>query len=178
MSSFNWKSALGTIAPMIGAAVTGGSPFGAMAVNLALDALGITPERGDEEQQIAQAMKNLTPEQVVALRMGEKQWLAKMRELDIREEDLAVSNTKDARLMAREKGMMPQVILSAVFLSGYLVILGLIATGHVDVGESMKEVFILLLGLLVREIPTVMQFWFGSSAGSKGKSVDLANMVK
>ena len=72
------------------------------------------------------------------------------------------------------KGMMPQLLLSFLFVVGYFIILSLIATGSLTISAALKDVFILMLGLLVREIPTIMQFWFGSSVGSKKKSDELS----
>jgi hypothetical protein len=40
------------------------------------------------------------------------------------------------------------------------------------------EAVTFMLGALFREIPTIMQFWFGSSSGSKEKSGALENFLK
>ncbi len=64
----------------------------------------------------------------------------------------------------------PQIILSAVFIVGYFFILGLLVSGTLMISSEVKETVILLIGLLTREVPTIMQFWFGSSSGSKDKT--------
>jgi len=41
---------------------------------------------------------------------------------------------------------------------------------HYIASSDIKDTVILLIGLLTREVPTIMQFWFGSSSGSKDKT--------
>ena len=67
------------------------------------------------------------------------------------------------------KNKIPQILLSILFIIGYFTILALFILGIVRLSVEFKDVIILLIGILTREIPTIMQFWFGSSSGSKDK---------
>lgn len=72
---------------------------------------------------------------------------------------------------------LPQIGLSVLFIAGYFLILYTLLTGGILIPESMKDTSILLLGILTREVPTIMQFWFGSSSGSKDKSEQMRNTL-
>lgn len=66
--------------------------------------------------------------------------------------------------------LLPLVMLSAVFLYFYFKVLILFVTGAADIPDHIKDVTLVLIGVMTREVPTIMQFWFGSSHGSKQKS--------
>jgi len=78
--SFDWKKTVKAIAPMIGTAI--GGPFGGMASAAITSVLGISPDSTDD--QISEAIKTASPEQLVALRKAEKGFKIKMKELDIK----------------------------------------------------------------------------------------------
>lgn len=165
--AFNWKSALSTIAPMLGTAI--GGPFGGMAASAALNLLGVEPEKGNEEAQLEQAIKGMTPEQAITLKMAEKNWVATMRELDIEEEQLHSEGRKDARKFATNTSIIPQVILSAIYTIGYFIVMYMFITGDVTVSEGIKSEFNMVLGVMTAAQIQIMNFWFGSSSGSKTK---------
>jgi hypothetical protein len=167
----SWKSTLSKMAPMIGTAV--GGPFGGMAASAALSVLGITPEKGAEETQLENAMLSMTPEQGLQLKMAEKEWLATMRELGLKEEDLHAKDRASARDMAVKTSIMPQVTLSALYTAGYFTVLYMFLTGGVNVADSVKTEFNLVLGVLTAGQVQIMNFWFGSSSGSKEKTSKL-----
>ena len=66
--------------------------------------------------------------------------------------------------------LIPLIILSTVFLVFYFKILLLFVTGDISPKSEYKDVLLILIGILTREVPTIMQFWFGSSHGSKQKT--------
>ena len=68
--------------------------------------------------------------------------------------------------------MKPQMLISATFLGGYFLILGLRMAG---VFESQEDrVVDNLLTALTYGVPLILAFWFGSTAGSSTKSALLA----
>lgn len=165
--AFNWKSALSTVAPMIGTAI--GGPFGGMAANAALSLLGVEPEEGNEEVQLEQAIKGMTAEQAIKLKQAEKDWVATMRELEIKEESLHSEGRKDARKFAANTSILPQVILSALYTIGYFVVMYMFITGGVTIADGIKSEFNMVLGVMTAAQIQIMNFWFGSSSGSKSK---------
>lgn len=168
MAGFDWKQTLATVAPMIASAV--GSPVAGMAVSAGLSALGITPQPGSEEQQLAEAMKTATPEQFAALKQAELQFQKDMKSLDI---DLAKINQADrasARQMFAAGGKTAQIILSVVYTIAYGVVLYCFMTGQIKVPSDQQVLFGSLIGILTAAQVQILNFWFGSSAGSKDKT--------
>lgn len=158
------KGVIGAIAPTLGTAL--GGPLGGLAAQVLVGALGIEPDKVD--QMIAQQ----SPEIMQKLRVADQEFAVKMRELDLREEDLANQDRQGARELFRVN-QSPQIILSAVFVLGYFVVLWAMLAGSVSILPDLKDVVLVLIGLITREFPTIMQFWFGSSTGSKIKDAKL-----
>ena len=174
MGDFDWKNMLGNIAPMLGTAV--GGPFGAMAGQLLGNAL-----LGDEnatEAQIQQAMATASPETIAKIKTAELQFKATMKELDIKEQDLYLKDTQDARAMATKTGLVPQMVLSSLFIFGYFVLVIILFSGQIKIDDSIRDMSNILIGVMTANIPSIMQFWFGSSHGSKTKGTGVANGAK
>lgn len=162
----DWTKTLATIAPTIATAL--GGPMAGMAVKMATSALGIE----EDEKALQNAIVSGDPEIMLKLKQVEQDFMLKLEELNIERDKIHAKDRQSARgLFAIDK--RPQILLSGLFIIGYFIIIGVLLTGTVMVPDSMKEVIILLLGILTREIPTIMQFWFGSSSGSKDKAVEL-----
>jgi len=97
-----------------------------------------------------------------------------MKELGIREEELAYQDTAGARKLF-EINIWPQIVLSAFYTIGYFTVLILLMTKTIDLSADMQPTFNIILGVLTAAIPMILQFWFGSSTGSKEKTAKLAN---
>ncbi len=69
----------------------------------------------------------------------------------------------------RMKGA-PQLWLSLLFISGFLGILYIVFMGDIDLDGTMKDSAVMLLGILSAGVTQIMNFWFGSSLGSKEKT--------
>lgn len=167
----DWKSTLSKVAPMLGAAV--GGPFGGMAASAALSLLGIEPKKGKEESQLKQALVAMTPEQAIQLKMAEKNWLATMTELELKEEDLHAKDRASARDMASKTTIIPQMSLSVLYTVGYIAVLYMFLTGGVAIADATRSEFNMILGVLTAGQVQIMNFWFGSSSGSKEKTSKL-----
>lgn len=157
--SFDWKNMLGTVAPMLGTAI--GGPFGAMAGKMLGSAL--LDDEDATDAQIEQALMNASPETILKVKQAELNLTATMKELGIKEQDLHLKDRQNAREMAVKTSLVPQMVLSAVFITGYftiLVLMGIYPEFKVDP---------MTFGIITVSIPVIMQFWFGSSQGSKTK---------
>lgn len=166
---FDYKGLLAKVAPMIGGAI-GGGPFGAMAATAALEVLGLAPEKGKEEDQFKEALKTLTPDQAVKMKDAELKWKATMKELGIKEKDLHARDRASARDMAAKTSILPQAVLSGLYTIGYFMVLYMFLTGEVQIADSIKAEFGIVLGVLTAGQVQIMNFWFGSSSGSKDKN--------
>jgi len=174
VSDFDWKSIVRTIAPVLGGAI--GGPFGPVASRILSDTLLGKSDGTDAE--LSDAISNATPEQLAQLKKIDNDFEVQMAELGFKRAELHVRNTESARDMAAKTNYWPQVVLSSVFITGYVIILVGLMGGYITIPVLVKDTILLLLGLLVREIPTIMQFWFGSSSGSKEKTNAMANVNK
>ena len=67
------------------------------------------------------------------------------------------------------KNKIPQIALSVLFITGYFAVLWMLLSGEIMIQENIRDVSIVLLGILAREVSSIMSFWFGSSSGSKDK---------
>lgn len=66
--------------------------------------------------------------------------------------------------------MVPQLLLSALFICAYAALVYIIVMGDVETSDSMMPVLLIIVGSLTSSMTSVMSFWFGSSSGSKEKS--------
>ena len=166
--SFDWRSLLGTLAPNL--ALAFGGPLAGTATKFLANAL-----LGDEnanEDDIALALQMATPEQLAKLKEIDADFKVEMKKLDIDLVKIANADRDSARGLFKVN-MWPQILLSAFFVIGYFIILYSLISGAIVIAPAIKDTIILLLGILTREVPTIMQFWFGSSNGSKTKSYKL-----
>lgn len=155
------KGVIGAIAPTLGAAL--GGPLGALAGNVISAALG--------GKDVEQALIEQKPETLLALRKAEQDFVVKLEELGVERERISMADRASARDLAKVN-MKPQMLISATFLGGYFLILGLRMAG---VFESQEDrVVDNLLTALTYGVPLILAFWFGSTAGSSTKSALLA----
>jgi len=153
-----WKEILGSVAPKFATAL--GGPFAGVAAKAITSA--ILGEESDDPEKAIKAIESASPEQLLNLKKAEQDFAKAMRELDVDLEKVHADDRSSARDLAK-KGMFPQVILSVVFVVGYFIILYLKGTADFEIdGQTF--------GIITVSIPIIMQFWFGSSAGSKEKT--------
>jgi hypothetical protein len=138
-----------------------GGPLAGMAVTAIGEALGVSEPT---QQKIAKAITNgqLSGEQVVAIRAAEDALVVKLRELDIKAEELVVGDRKDARGMyvatrARTPAWLSWTIVgAALFLEGWILMYGVPPNADpVIIGR--------ILGTLDAALITVITFWLGSA---------------
>ncbi|MEW5248654.1 hypothetical protein [Microbulbifer discodermiae] len=162
----DWKAIVKSVAPTLGAAL--GGPVAGTAVKFLAGTL-----LGDEkatEQDIANTILTASPEQLLELRSLDSQFKLKMRELDINVYQLEVEDRKSARELGIKGGLWVQAVLSFVFISGYFFLTYLLFSGSVEVTPAFEQTGTLMLGVITGAIPMILQFWYGSSQGSKEKT--------
>lgn len=160
------KQLAGNLAPMVGTAI--GGPFGGIATKMVQQALGV-----DSEDAALQALES-DPEAVLKLKTAELNFKQFMREADIKEEELAVRDRASARELAAKTTLLPQMVLGGLYTVAYIGTLLLFITGNVSVDLEYKEMVIGLLGTLGAVQVQILNFFFGSSSGSKEKTFALA----
>ena len=165
----DWKKTLGALAPTLATAL--GGPLAGGAVKfLAGELLG---DENATEQELGDYVLGASAEDLAKIKKVDNDYDVRMKELDIDVVKISVENTKSAREMAKIN-MLPQIMLSILFVVGYFAIMLMMFTNYISPSESMKDPLLVLLGVMTREMPTIMQFWFGSSFGSKNKTEHLS----
>lgn len=164
MSGFDWRSVVKGVAPALGAAL--GGPFGGAATKFLAEKFLGNPDAN--ESDLADAIMSASPEKLIEIRKLDAEFKIRMRELDVDVFKVEIDDRKDARSLARVN-MTPQISLSVVYSLGYFALLYLFMTGQTEVATSLKSEFNIVLGVMTAAQASIMQFWFGSSAGSKSK---------
>lgn len=161
-----------TVAPTVAAAV--GGPLAGMAVRTISEALLGKPD--GTEQELAEAVKAATPEQLLALKQAEQSFAVRMRELDIDLERIAQADRASARdREVKTNDWTPKALAASVTI-GFFGVLGyMIANGLPTHGG---EALLVMLGTLGTAWGGIVSYYFGSSAGSREKTNAINQMVK
>jgi len=169
--SFDWKSTLATVAPAIAGLF--GTPLAGMAVKAGLTAFGITDtpsDPKDAESLLASKVQGATTKDLLALKEADNTFKLEMEKLNIARSKLDVDDRSNARDMAKTRGVLPQVLLSISYTIAYAVVLYFFMSGQIQVQPNQQVLFGSLIGILTSAQVGIMNFWFGSSAGSKQKT--------
>jgi F0F1-type ATP synthase assembly protein I len=167
------KQILKTVAPVLGMAV--GGPFGPIAGKLLADALGEKPpaNEGAMEALVQKAMAD--PALIVKLKEVDAQLETRLKELGVdiakveaEMQRTAVDNTKDARAMQVANKAKTPAILSAVVVIGNFAVIGYLLGWGTPQGLD-PMLLGRLLGTLDIAFGIVLNFWLGSSHGSRSK---------
>ena len=153
-----------TVAPSIATAV--GGPLAGMATRAISEALLGKPDGTEDE--LVEAAKNATPEQLLALKQAEQNFVIRMRELDVDLERIANQDRGSAREREIKTGdYTPKLLAAAVTFGFFGVLFWMIAYGlPVNGGEAM----LVMLGTLGTAWGAIVSYYFGSSAGSREKT--------
>lgn len=168
--AFDWKTIVRSVAPTLGAAL--GGPIGGVATKFLADKfLGNSDA---SEAELEQAIIGATPEQLATLKKLDNDFAIQMKKLDIDVFKLEVEDRKSAREMFKVN-IWPQVTLSAVFVIGYFWVLYLLVSNATiknmaAENQALFGILATVIGVLTAAIPQILNFWFGSSMGSKEKT--------
>lgn len=166
------KNVVGSVAPTLATAL--GGPFAGVAVKFLADKLGVD-DTGKVEDFLVSATQD--PDKLLELKKAEIEFRERLRELDIKEAELHVRDRESARDLAKERGQTIQAILSAAYTVGYFTTLWAILLGQINIPEAQVGLMNGLLGALGAAQLQILNFWFGSSRGSKDKSDAMARMI-
>ncbi|OPX57057.1 hypothetical protein SAMN02745127_02083 [Oceanospirillum multiglobuliferum] len=160
-----WQSLVKSVAPTIGAAL--GGPAGGMAVKFLADQLLGDSEASENE--VAKFIGSASHEQLLQLKQLDQQFAIRMRELDIDVFRQEIADRQNARELFKVN-IWPQIMLSALFILGYFAIMGLLVHyADLTINDRVFGILNTVIGVLTAAIPMILQFWFGSSQGSKEK---------
>jgi hypothetical protein len=120
------------------------------------------------EDELLNAAKSATPEQLLALKQAEQSFVVKMRELDLDLERISNEDRNSARNREIKTGdYTPKLLAAAVTFGFFGVLFWMIANGlPANGGEAM----LVMLGTLGTAWGAIVSYYFGSSAGSREKT--------
>ena len=169
----DWRKVLGTVAPWIGAAATGGVPaLVGMAAHQLAEAFG-----GDVKASvdgIARAVAGATPEQMLALKQAEQEFQAKLQQMGFQNlqalEAMAVADRDSARKLQIATGSAVPAILAVAILLLFGSVMWMVLTRQVPDQGNMRDAILMMLGGLSAAMTQVLNFYLGSSAASERKN--------
>ncbi len=158
------KRIIAGAAPQLAHAL-GGPLAGAAAAQLSRAIFG-APDV--DETALAETLSAATPEQLIALKRAEQEF-----QIALRETQLAVRRVDAAdRANARERQIAlddwTPSALGALIILGFFVVLGAMVARRLPAGTETE--FSIMLGALATMTAAVVNYFFGSSAGSKEKT--------
>lgn len=155
---------LGQVAPSIATAL--GGPLAGIAVKTLSSAL-LGHDLGTEED-VATALMNASPEQLASIKKIDADFKVRMKELDIDLERISAGDRDSARQMQRDtKDWVPKVLAIGITAGFFGVLIWMLLNGMPKTGT---EALLMMLGALGTSWNNIVQFYYGSSAGSKAKT--------
>ena len=155
---------LGQIAPSIATAL--GGPLAGVAVKTLSGAL--FGHEDSTEEQIIEAMATASPDQLAAIKKIDADFKVQMKSLDIDLERIAAGDRDSARQMQKEtKDPTPKILAYFITFGFFGALVWILVFGLPQTG---LEVILMMLGSLSTSWTGVVQFYYGSSAGSKAKT--------
>jgi len=166
------KGILAQVAPVLGTAI--GGPFGGLAARAITQAL--LGEASDDEALAAQAVRNASPEQLLALRKADHDFTRAMGELDVRFEELSAADRRDARArQVATRDAMPALIALAALTGFFGILLAMI---FVELPARAEQPLAVMLGGLGTLVTQIGAYYFGSSAGSRRKNEVISHILE
>lgn len=163
----------GAVAPAIATAL--GGPLAGLAVKAIGSIFGLGDTATD--QQMSAAVIGATPDQLLALKKADQDFTLHMRALDIDLEKIAASDRDSARNREIQTHDWVPAILAILTVSGFFVILTVMAWGLVAQTVTKSEAFLIMLGALIAMSKDIYQYYFGSSASSARKDTTISKMA-
>ena len=159
---------LGQVAPTLATAL--GGPMAGLAVKTLSNVL-LGHEEGTDED-LSKALGSATPEQLSDIKKIDADFKVRMKELDIDLEKISAGDRDSARKMQMEtKDWVPKVLAIAITIGFFGILVWMLVYG---MPPSGTEALLMMLGALGTAWTGVVNFYYGSSAGSKAKTDALA----
>jgi len=151
-----------------------GGPLAGLAVEAASAALGWTD--ATKEQVIEKlGAGNLSGAEIVALKQAEQALVLRLKELDIRLEEIEVQDRQGARDREQRVGGVTTPVLAWLVVGSFI---GVVFGALFDDIEIDGVLAGTLIGYLSAKAEQVMSYYFGSSRGSDVKTLMIDKMQK
>ena len=161
-----FTGAVKTAFPAIAAALQYGGPLGAVAAKALSDKLGVEVKPEDVEKKISE--QAMTAEGMAMLKQLDNEIQIRMAELGIDLEKIAADDRANARAREIEvKDRIPGYLAIAV-TGGFFGLLAILA--YHPVPMEAHDILLAMIGSLGTAWIAVVNYYFGSSAGSAAKT--------
>lgn len=167
--SFDWKSVVKKVAPFLGAAL--GGPMGGLAAKWVGDALLGNPNADEEE--IAKAVMSASPDQLLKL----KELEVKVKELETQQYKIDADDRANARANNNANGkrsIYPDILSTLIVLGFFGAVWGIM---NFRQDQEDRDILYMMLGVLGAGFGSVLNYYFGSSASSRGKDTALIDKI-
>lgn len=158
------KKIVGTVAPFLGSLL--GSPFAAAGIKLLSNVL--LGKDNASEDEIAKAISLATPEQLIELKKIDADYKIKMEQLGIDEQKIATLDRDSARQREIQVQDKVPAILAMMVTVGFFGVL--LTMTFYPIQPDAKGVIDVMLGALGTAWICCVNYYFGSSCGSKQKT--------
>lgn len=162
------KRAIRKTAPHLAEAL--GGPLAGAAVEKLSRAIFGGGEASEEE--IEGALKSRSPEHEVAVLRAENEFRIALRGAEVEDARIAASDRADARQRQRLMDDWTTSALGALIVLGFFIVLAAMVSRRLPAGAETE--FSIMLGALATMTAAVVNYYFGSSAGSREKTRLLA----
>ncbi|MHA7871313.1 MAG: hypothetical protein ACX939_03080 [Hyphococcus sp.] len=158
------KRAIARTAPTLANAL--GGPLAGAAVSALSKAL-FGADTADEDA-LSDALINASPEHWLALQKAERDFAIAIRQAQVEEARIAAGDRANARARQAQLQDWTPSALGAVIIFGFFVVLAAMVSRRLPPGAETE--FSIMLGALATMTAAVVNYFFGSSAGSKEKT--------
>lgn len=166
----NWKDIIGGVAPGLATAL--GGPLAGAAVKVIADKVLGKPDASESE--VIEALSNgLNGDQILALKQAEQSFLLEMERIDASRDQAVLADTQNARQQTvdlaktESKIAFAAPVLSAIIIFGFFSCVYLLFLSDVSFDGRKGDLMNVLFGAMVVGFTQVVNYWLGSSAGSK-----------
>ena len=163
------KRAIAKTAPKLAAAL-GGPLAGAAVAQLSRAIFG---KDSVDEKALSEALERASPEQLIALKKAEQEFALALVAANVEEQRIDAADRASARERQTAMKDWTPSVLGALVLAGFFIVLGVMVARQLPPGAETE--FSIMLGALATMTAAVVNYFFGSSAGSKEKTRLLAN---
>lgn len=167
----NFSNFIKRLAPTLGAII--GGPVGATLGIVAKLAGALDQPEDASEEALSQALMDATPEQLEAIKRIDADTKIRLKELGFRPDELALSDTQGARNLAKETGVIYQFsicIALTIMVTGIVGLLFYIVMNNMEINAGLLSLLSGILGLIIKAWIDSLNFFTGTSLGSKMKS--------
>lgn len=126
------------------------------------------------DDYLYQKSRNLTAQDLLALQQAEVTFNQSFWQAKYDSESLAVADRKNARARQKEMRDITPSVLGSLVILGFFVVLAVMVTQNLPKGSESE--FSIMLGALATMTAAVVNYFFGSSAGSREKTTILEKL--